>query len=481
MIKKIKKFFIENKIYIIFSLIIGIFIFKYQYSLADDIKYKTMLERLGRIGFIKSEYFHWSGRLSVFIVKSIFKYNLVAWKIENVILSFLFLKGLSYYYIPFLKRKHKREMDKILLTVMFLIFPYTITSTFVWMTGNYHYIWPITGFIYAMIPYYYNLFVSDKYKFSKVQWLTFYLSTFMAAYVEQTFFAMFVISSIALVIIFQNKEIKNRKYFITYYIFFIINAIISRLTPGFKERMGTEFIWYQNYENMPFGYRVYEVINLVNKHIIAGSNLLFFVLVILLSLVIYRRYKMRFKILYIPFFYMILNLFPVNLIDNNVMLWYFNFDNIFNPFRTKQTLFIRSGLEKILFDVMYPIREIKISRVGYLPSILTYTIIIFASCVILISFKDIKRGVLNFGIYWTALGTVYIMCISPTIYASGSRIFLLMNVMFIFIISQLYIELNQEYKIEQSKEFRIGKTVFFCISALILFSYTTYLLQSVSN
>ena len=103
------------------------------------------------------------------------------------------------------------------------------------------------------------------------------------------------------------------------------------------------------------------------------------------------------------------------------------------------------------------------------------------SFVILISFKDIKRGILNFGIYWTGLGTVYIMCISPTIYASGSRIFLLMNIMFIFIISQLYIELNQEYKIEQSKEFRIGKTIFFCISALILFSYTTYLLQSVSN
>lgn len=481
MIIKLKNFFEENKIYIIFSLIIGIFIFKYQYSLADDIKYKTMFEELGRLGFIKSEYFHWSGRLSVFIVKAIFKYNLLAWKIENIILSFLFLKGLSYYYIPFLEKKDKIKMDKIILTVMFFIYPYTITSTFVWMAGNYHYIWPITGFIYAMIPFYYILFVSNKYEFSKMKWIIFYLSTFMAAYVEQTFFAMFIIASIALFIILRNKKIKEKKFFLLYYIFFIINAVISRLTPGFKERVRTELMWYQNYENMPFGYRIYEVINLVNKHIISGSNLLFFVLVILLSLIVYKRYKKRFKILYIPFFYMVLNLFPVSLLDNNVMLWYFNFENFFNPSRTNQTLFIRNGLEKILFDVMYPIREIKIGRIDYLPSVLTYIMIIFVSFIILISFKNIKKGILNFGIYWVGIGTVYIMCFSPTIYASGSRIFLLMNVLFIFIISQLYVELNKEYRIEENRAFRIGKSVFSCISLLILFSYTIYLLQSVSN
>ena len=60
---KLKKFLDNNILYIIFSIIIGIFIIKYQHSPADDIKNKELVESLGVLKYIKSEYFNWSGRL----------------------------------------------------------------------------------------------------------------------------------------------------------------------------------------------------------------------------------------------------------------------------------------------------------------------------------------------------------------------------------------------------------------------------------
>ena len=134
---RIKNILKDNAIYIIFSIIIGIFIIKYQYNSADDIEYKTLLDNLGRLEFLKLEYFQWSGRLSAYLIGALFKYDLNIWKISNIILSFLFIKSFSYYYLPFLKRENeKKNLDKMIFMCVFFMFPYTITSVFVWMTGS---------------------------------------------------------------------------------------------------------------------------------------------------------------------------------------------------------------------------------------------------------------------------------------------------------------------------------------------------------
>ena len=111
------------------------------------------------------------------------------------------------------------------------MFPYTITSVFVWMTGSYHYLYPITAMIYSLIPYFYLLFVKKKLEFSKTKWLFLYFSMFIAAYVEQTIFVLLLLQLISLYFILKQKNIelseKKRIYF--YFIFFLINFIISRL------------------------------------------------------------------------------------------------------------------------------------------------------------------------------------------------------------------------------------------------------------
>ena len=95
-------------------------------------------------------------------------------------------------------------------------------------------------------------------------------------------------------------------------------------------------------------------------------------------------------------------------------------------------------------------------------------------------YEDRKKAILNFIVYWIAFGTVYLLVFSPTIYASGSRIFFIMNCLFIFLISQLYIELINNYNINNNKYFKFGKIILIIYTFSIICSYTVYLTQSVS-
>lgn len=480
---KLKKFLDNNILYIIFSIIIGIFIIKYQHSPADDIKNKELVESLGVLKYIKSEYFNWSGRLSMTIIAALIHYNLFVWKLLNILVSFLFIKSFSLYYKSFVTNNEKIQIDKIIFICFFFIFPYTVTSSVVWMSGSYQYLWPVTAFTYAMFPFYKIVFISPKLYFSKINWILYYFSMFCAAYVEQEFLVIFVLSTISMFYLTRNKTIekKEKKKIFYYYYFFLINLIVSRISPGLQNRISTEIKWYPNWENMPFIYRFSEVINLANKHLVWGSNILFLVFILLLTLLVYKKWKNNMKLLFLPLIYILLKIFPLDIFSKNIVLWYFNFENYFNTDKySKQTLFLENIADKFLFDMTKIFDDIQIPKIDYISSIVTFTIIIFLSFILYNVFEDKKKAILCFLIYWAGFCSVYITVFMPAVYAIGSRLFFLMNSFFLFLISQLYLELKVKYNIDQKKYFKIAVLLLSIYSFLIILSYNNYLAQSLT-
>ena len=478
MIKKIINKIYINKYYILFAFIIGIFIINYNYRGGDDLIYRKKILEMGIRNFVITEYLKWSGRLSMIIIPAlVIKYDIVVWKILNIVVSFLFLKGFSYYYKAVVTNEEKSKIDKIILISFFFIYPYTVTSSVVWMSGSYQYLWAFTSFIYAMFPFYKLIFISNKVNFSKLRWCLFYFAMFCAAYVEQEFLIISVLGTIAMFCIMKNNKIENKekKNITFYYIFFIINLIISRLSPGFKNRVATEIRWYPNWENMPFIYRVYEAINLSNRHVIFGSNILFFVLILFLSILIYKKWGKNIKILFFPLIYIILNLFPLDIFSNNLVTWYFDSKNLYAD--NSQTLFIEKAAKLFLFDISKPFNDIKIKEIEYIPSIISFLLIIFISIILYNIFVDKKKAILIFLIYWAGFFSFYVMAFMPAIYAVGSRAFLVLDCLILFIISQLYIELLK-YKINENKYFKIFIFILGIYSFLIILSYSNYLEQA---
>lgn len=148
--EKILKKLEINKYYVIFAFIIGIFIINYNYRGGDDLIDKQRVLEMGVWNFTKTIYLTWSGRLSMIIIPALIRYNLFVWKFLNIIVSFLFIKGFSYYYKSDVKNNEKLEIDKVILICFFFIFPYTVTSSIIWMSGSYQYFWAFTSFIYNM-------------------------------------------------------------------------------------------------------------------------------------------------------------------------------------------------------------------------------------------------------------------------------------------------------------------------------------------
>lgn len=477
MIKKVINKIYLNKYYILFAFIIGIFIINYNYRGGDDLFYKQKVLKMGVLNFTKEEYLNWSGRLSMIFIPAVIRYNLFVWKILNIVVSFLFIKGFSYYYKATVTNEKKLEIDKIILICFFFIFPYTITSSVVWMSGSYQYLWAFTAFIYAMFPFYKLIFISNKINFSKLRWCLFYFAMFCAAYVEQEFLIISVLGTIAMFCIMKNNKIENKekKNITFYYIFFIINLIISRLSPGFKNRVITEIRWYPNWENMPFVYKFYEAINLSIRHVLFGSNILLFVLILFLSILIYKKWGKNIKILFFPLIYIILKIIPLDIFSNNLVTWYFDSKNLYAD--NSQTLFIEKAVKLFLFDISKPFNDIKIQEIEYIPSIISFLLIIFISVIIYNIFDDKKKAILNFLIYWAGFFSFYVMAFMPAIHAIGSRAFLVLDCLMLFLISQLYVELLK-YKINENKYFKIFIFVLGVYSFLIILSYSNYLNQA---
>lgn len=472
----------KNKYYILFAIIIGIFIIKYNYVVGDDLNYKAKVIKMGTWNFIVDEFSHWSGRLSMIIIPALVRYNLYTWKILNILVAFLYLKGFSYYYKSDLSIEEKLKLDKMTFACFFFIFPYTITSAIVWLSGSYQYLWAVTAFIYAMFPFYKIIFISKELKFSKLKWCLYYFAVFCAAYIEQEFLVMFVLSTIVILLVIKNKEIikKEKLKIFFYYVFFLINLGISRFSKGFNIRIAKEIRWYPNWTNMPFIYRFYEAVNLTNRHVIWGSNILFLILILFLSILVYKKWGTKMKVLYIPLGYIILKILPLDFFSNNIMTWYFNFENFYTADRKSlQTLTIEKSVNYFLYDTTKVIQDIKIPKFEYLPAVISFSIIIFISFIIYNIFNDRKKGILVFLVYWAGFFSVYILSFMPAIYAIGSRAFFLMDSLILFIISQLYLELKLEYQIDKNKYFKVFLVVILLLSFLIILSYNSYLKQFV--
>lgn len=470
MIKKAKEFLIQNKFYLIYAIVLGIFIITYNYNLGDDIYYRKQVLSLGILRFSINEYLSWSGRVSTIIISSIGYKYIIIWKVTNILIIFLFIKSFSYYYKIDFSNKERLKIDRLLLVCLFLVFPYTIISSSIWLSGSYQYIWVATAFLYAMFPFYKIIFISNELKFLKIHWFFYYLSMFYTAYVEQEYLIIFILGMISTIYIYKDKNIlfKDKVKIYFYYLFFLGNFLIARLSPGLPKRVLAATRAYPNWNNLSIIYKFYEVVNLTNHYLISGSNLIFFIFLLFLSILIYKKWGLNIKILFIPLIYITLKLLPLDLISKNLLNWYTTADG-------GQVLFLEKYTNFFLFDVFKGVNNIKLDKIEYLPAIIMFFIIIFTSFILYSVFDDKKKGVLSFLLYWAGLFSVYILAFMPAVYAIGSRAFLILNILIIFIILQIYLELKLKFEIDKSKSFKILIFVLSIISFLVILNYPNFI------
>jgi hypothetical protein len=260
------------------------------------------------------------------------------------------------------------------------------------------------------------------------------------------------------------------------YVFGLINITVYILAPGTRVRAGKEIQWYLDFQMLTPVDKVFQAVNWTNRHYITASNLLFFIFTVLIFAVYFNRYRKENTSLVIasslPALFCLGRLIPFNVLLSRVANYQHGMTpNFYQDESTKQiTIDIEKSLDKLFYNTMSAgPNNINTGWSSLLPSILTLTVLLFAAVLLMNAFSNKALNFFTTILYLAALTTGYIMAISPTIFASGSRVFFIGDVLILLIIGILLKEIITDSNIGQTSYFKkmvFGMVVFAGIMVL---------------
>lgn len=483
LVEKLKRlFFSEYMPFVIFCIAIYLIVFKLGLRAGDDNYFQSLLSQTSLFSFLLQRYLTWSGRMSIELFIGLVNFNMPLWRIINSIMAGLLLFGASKYATALIKSDHTRRTINIFLCCSFFLFyPYVITSGVFWYTGSFNYLWTTTACLWALLPFYYALIAKEITK--NISYVFIFIMTAYACYMEQT---LAIIGCLGVVVLIYLK-ISNQKIphvLIAQYIFALTNIVIYALAPGTRLRAVEELHWYPDFPMLTLIDKIFQAVNWTNLHILISSNMLFLILSLLIFSVFYFKYGNNNYFLcgaFIPLLFSVLRIIPFNILLSRVA----NFQHglTANPYPVDSTKNATIDLESALNNLFYlPMNanpsNLNTSYTSLFPSIICFAIILLVAVLLWFAFTDKGNRFFAVMIYFSAIVSGYILAFSPTIFASGSRVFFVSDVLTLLIIGLLLQELLTISDVLRSKYAKYAFFVFIIFAGVM---YTDYIFSFASQ
>lgn len=362
-------------------------------------------------------YIEWSPRVLAEWITYFFAHNFLLFKIINSIICLAFIY-LLYNLVKY--NNNNNSFSNNLICIFFVcMYPWRDMGTAGYATTFIFYLWPFTALlyvIYIMIKY------NNKIRISIKEYVIYFLLLIFASNIEQT-----VVYTVIYSLIFISYSIKNKKKNILNIITFILSTLglIFLLTaPGETNRFVLEIAkWYPTYEMLSFIDKVNLGLTSTMFHFIKSSEAMILYLFFLISLLIVIWSKYPNKYYYI--------------------LMMFNFIWIIIGLHLNINEQIVPGME--VFEMING-RNV-INFLGYLPIIISMLLLLWPCLgLYLIYNENSKKCFMIIFIYLFSFFDRFIMGFSPTVFASSTRTYLPVFIMFIFINSLIYIKIFQDSK-----------------------------------
>lgn len=474
----IKKFYYSEYMpFVVFGIAFFLMICRIQFQDGDDTYFQKKFAQYGIFPFLKQRYLTWSGRMSSELAIGLINFNLPLWKILNSCIAALLMLCISRYATALVENKYNRKIINIIICcAFFTIYPYTVTSGMVWFTGSFFYLWPATALLCALLPFYYALI--GKHTIHKVTYLLYFIATAYCCYIEQPL-AIFAVFGLLTLIYLKIYKIQISHKLIGQYVFGLFNIIIYAFAPGTRVRAGEELHWYPNYSMLTPIDKLFQAVNWTNKHYITASNLLFLLLTLLIFIVCYIKFKNSSRILLffisIPLLFLILRIVPFNILFSRSA----NFQNstTTNPYQfgisNESTINVQDPIDKLFYNCTTANPgNFNTGVKSLLPSIVCLSVILFIACLLFVAFKENSLKFVSVILYFAALVSGYILAFSPTIFASGSRIFFVGDILILLIIALLTRELLIIVPdIVQKRLFKVAVYVMVAFAGIMFFTY----------
>ena len=418
------------------------------------------------IKWITEFYTQWSGRITLTVLINIFA-NLptIVFKICNVAVFIITILA-SYKIIKILSDNWNKKIKNILLITIFCsIFSISIpviNSGALWIAGAMNYFWPVSSMLVAMIPLVGEL---KGEELGKRYYIFAILSNIVAGFAEQTS-AILLAFGIIVLIWCKTEKKKISKLLIIHLIIITIFTAINLLAPGNETRSYSEELkWYPSYSSLTLMDKLVQGYIQMANHIINNSTILFSIMAILSSYFIIKNKEINTAskcVATIPILYVILKILPFNTIFSRVLQGA-NIDGYIN-----QILF---NFNKFSISTLYR-REVLIQLIS---SSTVFTIVIIQ---LIYAFRTKKTGIITAIICCASICSALIMSFSPTIYASGNRVYTATDFLLIIINGILWTKLFSELTVKREW---LEKLILFIIIIIGLILYINLYKTGISN
>lgn len=432
----------EYKIYILFFIVFFLVNNGVELQLSsDDGVYLQQVNEKGILKFTLDMSLNWQPRFYSFFYQAVMYKSLLLWKILNSIIMTLIL-----FVIEKITTFNKKSINITYLRIflvcsIFFMHTYVYEAIF-WYTGSFFYLWPFIFFIIAMMLPVYTLYGKEiTNKYLKILII---ISTILTSYTEQYISTLVVFSLFVLLYLLISKS-KINKFFIIQFIVAIINMAIFVFLM-FKTIITKDLtLYFPNYDMLSVVEKIYNGVNYVNGFYINQSNTLFIILLLLMFIVYITQIRKKENkhiildiIFSFPLVYMIIRLIHFNsIIPSNWKI---------------QEKSIQELVNIYLFETLSAAPNHMITSISpFIPSFISFAVIMFVGLSMLIIFTNIKDKIFYFCLYGAAMVSGYIVSFSATVFASGGRVFFIGHMLLITIIGKLWFTLLEQRSIKYRK------------------------------
>ncbi len=405
----------------------------------DDIVHTILIDKYGSaLNFMIEQYKVWNSRyFTSLIMAYIMDKNVWLWRILNTFALFL----LFVYSANIIKALYRLDIQKYIIVLYGIFASFALLSSGIWRwsitwaTGSFNYLWPASA---LAISFYYLLnSMLNKEKIKLFQCVVLIPVVLFACNTEQT--ALICITMYSIVILYYIlKEKYFDKYILILYLFITASTLIVFLAPSVPLRYAAEVkTWYPMFNDISL---IKKAVYGYAYTVIYGFLLYNYMNTILLSALLFIILKKQYNniILNMDMMGCLGNLFqqvvelvcPV-CVDRNIIL-----NNYNEPF-----ISVITG---------------------------TLMILIIIYCIFKIKWQSMEIKYLTLLFLSAGLMSAFILSFSPTIYASGERIWLIPYTMYILSIAAVFMELLRYIDIS-SKKFIFIFSLYFIAGLVDLF------------
>lgn len=391
-----------NKLFPYVPLLFGILYFYYISCSAvlygDDLVYIHNLDGKSVFQWCKEFYCNWGGRVPLQLLDIMFLYHSVKlWRFFNTVIMTVY----TVYTVKIAKLFNKDLTDKslfLLTTFQMILFVFMPQPTFndgaIWITGSFNYLLPCAMLVMSLYP-----FIADikEVKISKFGYILSYLSVFLCCYAEQTAAVFICMALICLLVQFIQKKCVS-KGLVALLFFGFINCIVMFMAPGNQVRYDAELIcWYQTFDT----YNMFDkiVVGLIHTMKVLMQNGFIYIAILLLfmGLMAYRKDKeLMFSYLFLCF------------------ITFVNYHLVYN----------------LTDEVVWQIYSVRILlTIG----MICFWILYFSWFLFYLLKDDMNLAIVSSLLWLATFCAGIVMGMSPTIYASGLRVFFVCYVLLILL------------------------------------------------